>query len=165
LSKEEIDFAQSTLQVKTLDESQLSVIKVRPIPHKNKFPSMLIQYECSQSFEELFKSDVESFFSMCSSKWNELHVEAKEKKDLFPIMWRMFTPKSHRKIMASVFDFYLSEDPRLKFTAEMEIRTFQGDVIKCFVMFMIQRYPEPYDFLPQSYTAIIAPLERKTMQK
>jgi hypothetical protein len=136
------------------------VIKISFFPHKNKYLSVLARYECSKSVEELLETDMENFFTACTLKWNDLHVEESEKKDLFPIMWRVFTPKSHRKIMAFVFEFFLLDKPRLELVEELEVRTFHGKIIKCLVLFSIQRYPEPYQFWPQSYTAVIRPLSK-----
>jgi hypothetical protein len=160
LSTEQLARVEEVFPGESIGESKLSFIKISFLPHKKGYPHTLIRYECSKNLENLLECDIEQFFNMCNAKWNQLHAVQNEKKDLFPIMWRMFKPASHRKIMASVMQFYLSENPKLEMIEKVDIGSFTGKVSKCRVLFMIVPMPVPYERMPYAYIAV---LEQSTL--
>jgi hypothetical protein len=148
---------QSLLKLKSLN-NESALLRIRTLPHKNGYPKILIKYEYSESLEHLLQCDFEKFFNMCCKEWNRLNADhGNDKKDLFPVMWRMFAPKSHRKIMWTIFEFYLAPNPKLEIIEEMNFWDYNGKMSKCDVFFKIERFPEPYSFIPYSFSVVIKP--------
>jgi hypothetical protein len=159
LSMQQSQRIQKIFSVSSGNISDLAVIKISFLPHKKGFPHQLIRYECSKNLESLLECEIEQFFNMCNSKWNQLHAELNEKKDLFPILWRMLKPTSHRKVMSLLMEFVLFEKPMLEMLNQMEVCSFFGNVSKCLALFTIEPMPEPFQFMPESCTMVMKPLD------
>jgi hypothetical protein len=94
--------------------------------------------------------------SECANeRWNQIHADQKEKKDLYPVLWRMFKPSSHLKIMSSFTEFFLSPEPKLENVEIMEFCPFFGNVSQCLVFTMLVPVPAPFERLPTVFITVL----------
>jgi putative alpha-1,2-mannosidase len=152
MSKEDIDRLSASLNVRTLTGSDVALVKVSFLPHKNGPSAAKAVYNWNESTETLLESSFEDFFNFCQSEWEEKNNRAKF-ITAYPSFWRMFTPKSYEKIVKYNILAYCKRE--YQHQDIMEIESKSGRITRCFIDWKTTFYP--LIELPESITIAARP--------
>lgn len=94
LSPSEIQNVCDVLRINSLEEKQVGIVRLSFFPHKKGLPFAKARMICTSVMETLLEISVESFFKYCFDEWERQNESPDDRRDIFPIYWRMFTDKS-----------------------------------------------------------------------